>query len=281
MSLILGFAGGLAYTANTVVISYYFQRKRNLAIGISNSGLGVGLFLFAPLMQFILDFYGQVGFFIMMAGIFCNLITLGTLCFPSEFELHIKERRTKFISKSFPGKFPNILLPCTSLRTYWDVLTNKGIFCYCVANFCFCTAMYLLYLHFPSFITHKGFSRDEAAVLISISGVFNVVGRMLCGVLANLGCISDIAIYSVTMGIVSLISFVYPAIAEYYFGHVAYFSLLGLFLGPSAVIATSVSLKFVTVESIATALGLQFLSAGIGAVVGPVITGKRLLFELP
>lgn len=273
--VISGTAGGLAYTASTVVISYCFRRRRNLAIGISNSGVGAGLFIFAPLMQFLRDYYGPVGFFIIMAGIFCNLIPLGLLCFPSHLELFIKDKRylARCNRRNLAGTFCRVPYKCNFLIRYWNVLTNKGILCYCIANFCFCTAIYVMYLHFPNFISFKGFSSNEAATFISISGACNIAGRLVCGMLANSACVGDIAIYAGTMGIVSLISFIYPLLAHHYIGHIVYFALLGFFLGPSAVIATSVSLKFVAVDSVATALGLQFLSGGIGAIIGPVFTG--------
>lgn len=229
-------------------------------------------------MQYLRDVYGPAGFFIIMAGIFSNIITLGTLCFPNRLEKCAKELRRSEHRKCSEG-LTYKPFKCTLLQRYWTVLTNKGICCLCVANFSYCMALYLMYLHFPNFIVYKGFSSEQAALFISISGIFNVVGRILAGVLANCRRVCEICVYAGTMGVVSVISFMYPFLAQYYFGQVVYFVMLGLFVGPSAVVATCVSLKFVGVNHIATALGLQLSSAGVGAIVGPVLTGMHSNYD--
>ena len=86
--LISGLGGGFGYTAATVVVSYNFRARRNIAVGIAMSGVSVGLCVFAPVMQLARDTYGNRGFFIILAAIECNLITFGMLCFPSKQEIY-------------------------------------------------------------------------------------------------------------------------------------------------------------------------------------------------
>lgn len=238
------------------------------------SGNGLGLLFLAPVMQFFREYYGSIGFFIMLAGIFSHMILFGALCFPSKLEIYTKQQRTNASAKQLNRNIKSSKFSIVS--RYLNVLTKKGIVCYCLSMFSICLSTYLLYLYFPNFIVHKGFSARHAAFFVSISGIFNVAARLVTGVLTNLGYVNDIWLYCISVGVVSVISFIYPFIANYDAGQIIYFVLLGLFTGPIFVLTTSMSLRFVGIKSIATAIGVEFGFGGIGALIGPVFAGKSL-----
>jgi cyanate permease len=216
-------------------------------------------------MQWIKDEYGSFGFFVLLAGIFSNMITFGMLCFPSEMEINSKHKRSLSVSTS-KGK-------CSIMLRYLSVLKNKGILFYSLAMFNYCLSVYLMYLYFPHFIVQKGFTSAQAAFFLSISGIFSIVGRVTTGAIANFRCVNDIVLYSVSIAIVGINSIIYPFIATHYAGQVAYFVLLGLFMGTSFVLTTSVSLKFISAEVLATAIGLIYAFGGVGSILGPVLAG--------
>lgn len=265
--IISGTAGGLAFTANMVVVGYYFKKRRNLALGLANSGSGLGLFCLAPLMQWLKENYGSFGFFILLSGIYFHLTAFGMLCFPSKLELHSKVRRKTDVRTSSKKN------KCSTLLRQIKIIRHKGIFCYCLAMFNNCLGIYLLYLYFPVFIVIKGYSAIQAAFFVSLSGIFSVAGRVLSGVIASFPFVSDILLYSGSIFTVAAVSFVYPLVTPYYAGQISYFVTLGLFMGVCFVLTPSVSLKFVPVEDMATAVGLQFAFGGTGALLGPVLAG--------
>lgn len=268
--LILGTGAALGYTAAMVVVGFNFRRRRNLALGIAVSGVGAGLFVLAPLMQLSREHYGPVGFFIILATMTVNIITFGVMCFPSKLELHtqmhrtINAKRSSENSKSF-----------ASLKPYLKVLYNKEMICLFLCMFFYCLGTYLVYLHLPTFIVTKGFTAVQASFLVSLSGILSLFGRLLTGVVANLNYINDTVLYSGSMGVVGIASFVYPFSAKYFAGHVVYIAFLGLLFGSCYVTITAVSLKFVGISYVAAAIGLQFCFGGIGAVIGPVFAGKE------
>ena len=55
-----GVGGGLINLPANVAINYYFEKKRALAVGISQAGSGVGRFVFAPLILFLEGMCGSV-----------------------------------------------------------------------------------------------------------------------------------------------------------------------------------------------------------------------------
>jgi cyanate permease len=257
-----------------VVVGFNFRRKRNLALGIALSGVGAGLFVLAPVVQLARDYYGPAGFFIILAALTANIITFGQMCFPSKLELQTQVRRKFDSTKSSSNK--NIF---ASVKPYFHVLTNKGMVCLFLCMFFYCLGTYLVYLHLPTFIVTKGFSAVRASFLISLSGILSLFGRLLTGIVANLNRINDTVLYSGTMFIVGIATFIYPFTADYFAGHVIYTVLLGLFFGSCYVTITAVSLKFVEISYVAAAIGLQFCFGGIGAVIGPVCAGKSFSYS--
>ncbi|XP_052771976.1 monocarboxylate transporter 13-like isoform X2 [Mya arenaria] len=264
--IIVGFGGAVGYTAVMVVVGFNFKRRRNLALGIALSGVGVGLCAFAPLMQLAKDFYGFTGLFICCAGMQLNLVTFGMLCFPSELEKHSHILRQKHSPESTNAMKRKVM-------PYFKFFLNKGIVCLCSSMFLYCAGTYMLYLHLPKYITTKGFSEKQAAYLMSLSGILTVVGRLLTGAVANIPNCNEIILYSGSMAIFSIATIVYPFVSWYYLGHLIFITFMGIFLGCCNVVTTTVSLKFVCIEYIATALGLEFMFGGVGAIVGPVFAG--------
>ncbi|XP_057660337.1 monocarboxylate transporter 9-like [Diorhabda carinulata] len=77
--VISGFGLSLCYVASVVIVAYYFDKKRSFATGLAVCGSGIGTFIFAPLIQFLLDEYGWRGTTLILAGLFLNLIVCGAL----------------------------------------------------------------------------------------------------------------------------------------------------------------------------------------------------------
>ncbi|KAL4231111.1 hypothetical protein ACF0H5_008694 [Mactra antiquata] len=271
--IVSGLAGGIAFTANTIVVGLNFKRRRNLALGIAMSGNGAGLFIFAPFLQFLREEYGPFGFFIILAGIFANMITLGVLCFPSQLERKIVNQRSLNVSSVSTRKNISTSCNCVTLKRFWTILSTKPILLLCIASFNYCLATYLLFIHFPNFIVHRGFSPAQAAFFISFAGIFNIVGRIGAGAIANMENVNVLLLYNTCMLVVAIISIVYPFLAQYYYTHVIYYVLLGTFMGPPFSLVTSAVLHFVGVDSMAVAVGLVFGFGGIGAIIGPVSAG--------
>lgn len=69
---------------------------------------------------------------------------------------------------------------------------------------------------------------------------------------------------------------VYPFVARHYTSHVTYVVILGLMYGSCYVTITAVSLKFIEINYLSAAIGIQFFFCGLGSDMGPVCGGKVL-----
>nr|XP_018903102.1 PREDICTED: uncharacterized protein LOC109034428 [Bemisia tabaci]XP_018903103.1 PREDICTED: uncharacterized protein LOC109034428 [Bemisia tabaci]XP_018903104.1 PREDICTED: uncharacterized protein LOC109034428 [Bemisia tabaci]XP_018903105.1 PREDICTED: uncharacterized protein LOC109034428 [Bemisia tabaci] len=77
--ILSGFGLSLCYVAAVVIVAYYFDKRRSFATGLSVCGSGIGTFIFAPLLDYLLAEYGWRGTTLILAGLFLNLCVCGAL----------------------------------------------------------------------------------------------------------------------------------------------------------------------------------------------------------
>lgn len=77
--LMAGFGLSLCYVASVVIVAFYFEKRRSFATGLAVCGSGIGTFIFAPLIQKLLEEYGWRGTTLILAGLFLNLAVCGAL----------------------------------------------------------------------------------------------------------------------------------------------------------------------------------------------------------
>ncbi|XP_063917394.1 monocarboxylate transporter 12-like isoform X2 [Zophobas morio] len=77
--ILAGFGLSLCYVASVVIVAYYFDKRRSFATGLAVCGSGIGTFIFAPFIQFLLQEYGWRGTTLILAGLFLNLAVCGAV----------------------------------------------------------------------------------------------------------------------------------------------------------------------------------------------------------
>ncbi|KAL5019054.1 hypothetical protein ScPMuIL_004776 [Solemya velum] len=80
--IIAGFGVSFPYFTSTVTVALYFTKKRSLANGIAECGGGVGTFVFAPLVEVLVDMYGWRGALLVLSAIAGNIVVCGALLRP-------------------------------------------------------------------------------------------------------------------------------------------------------------------------------------------------------
>ncbi|KAM9848000.1 monocarboxylate transporter 12-B-like [Aulostomus maculatus] len=78
----LGFA--LSYTPSIAMVGRYFNERKALAYGIALSGSGIGTFILAPAVQFLIEHYSWRGAMLILGGFVSNLCVCGALMRPLE-----------------------------------------------------------------------------------------------------------------------------------------------------------------------------------------------------
>ena len=79
-----GIGFGLIYVPAVVAVGFYFAKRRALATGIAVCGSGIGTFVMAPLITWLLEMYGWRGTLLILAGLVMNCAIFGALFRPLE-----------------------------------------------------------------------------------------------------------------------------------------------------------------------------------------------------
>ncbi|CAK1547409.1 unnamed protein product [Leptosia nina] len=95
--VIAGLGLGLVYVTAVVSIAYWFEKKRNLAVGLGACGTGVGTFIYAPMTQYFIEEFGWRGTILLLAGTLLNLCVCG--CVMRDPEWWILEQKKEKAEK--------------------------------------------------------------------------------------------------------------------------------------------------------------------------------------
>lgn len=66
--IISGLGLGVIYVTAVVSIAFWFEAKRTFATGIGASGTGLGTFIYAPVTQWLIQYYGWRGATLILGG---------------------------------------------------------------------------------------------------------------------------------------------------------------------------------------------------------------------
>lgn len=98
--VIAGLGLGLVYVTAVVSIAYWFEKKRNLAVGLGACGTGVGTFIYAPMTQYFIDEYGWRGTILLLSGTLLNLCVCGCVMRdPEWWTLEQSQQNVKVLKK--------------------------------------------------------------------------------------------------------------------------------------------------------------------------------------
>ncbi|GFY57950.1 monocarboxylate transporter 14 [Trichonephila inaurata madagascariensis] len=106
-----GIGFGFIYLPAVVTVGFYFDRRRAFATGLAVCGSGVGTFIMAPLVQYLLVTFDWRGTMLILAGIVLNCAFFGALFRP------IKTTVPKKIDEDIPKEVkPPVLKRIRELR---------------------------------------------------------------------------------------------------------------------------------------------------------------------
>lgn len=87
---VLGGVGrSFAYTPGLIIVGYYFNKRRGIAVGLATSGVGLGCFVFPPLIELMFNSYGFSRTLIILTAVISNFFVCGALFRSLETHRHI------------------------------------------------------------------------------------------------------------------------------------------------------------------------------------------------
>ena len=247
---------------------FNFHRKLSMALGLANSGVGIGIFFVGPMTELAREHYGSSGCFLILASFAVHNVVFGALMRPSALELETHKMKRMRGQKHRRVSF-------APLTMYFKLCMDKCVVCLSLSLFFFSIASFAIFIHLPNFCIYNGYSSLQASFLISVSGAMTIACRILTGIAANAADIEEITIYIGSMWIQSFATLLLPLYGRWYQGQVVYAAIIGLYYGCCYVVLPPINKKAVGVENMASALGIEYFLGGLGAIIGPVIAGNQ------
>ncbi|XP_022092953.1 monocarboxylate transporter 12-like [Acanthaster planci] len=282
-STVIGIGNGVAYAPAIVVVANYYDKRYPLACGFMSAGHGLGLTVFGPFIQLLVDTYGWRGALLVTGALIGNICAAGATFRPkpptckketvpadeqSEEELSARQDVSR---KSAPRRNPMMRVfyrVSNVLRLYLLCQSYRfAMFCFAQAAYIFCYGSYLLYIvpRANSF----GIEDQRAAFLLTAFGIGSLVARPLCGLLNQK--VSSMVIYQASM--LTSGCFVLLALLDAYPYLVVSAVMVGLAFGFEITVNRVMMREFVGVENFGSAIGLYSAFGGVADLTGPIAAG--------
>ncbi|VDK23798.1 unnamed protein product [Taenia asiatica] len=301
-----GLGCGLAYLPTICIVTEYFRSKRALALGFAVCGSGIGTFLFAPLLTYLINIYSWRGAMLLEGGLILNGCVCGAAFRPlkrSPMPTHLPATSHKPFdptSKRLPEEgegeasiMPNgqmsgkrVTKPARSsslLRVSRPLVNAFSLYLLANATFLiFATSNFLTSLGFNApflFATDRaiqmGVEESRASFLVAAIGIGNTLGRVAFGVLAMTRRIRiRLHLYNGSLVICGLITAISCWAVEYPL-MIAYYLAFGFFSGSYVTLFSVLLADLLGAEFLKDSFGLSLLIMGVAVIVGPPIAGTR------
>ena len=267
-SLFLSMGTGAVYVVPMSTVSRWFNKKRGLALGLASTGVGLGMIIFAPLATYLITNYGwRIAYLVMGLIAWVAIIPLSRLLKGDPHEVGALPDGVKTRLRRTPDGEESSRLTGFSLsqafrtRSFWLLLYTWVIFA---------AAVLLVYTHLVPHITDLGFSAAEAAVVFSLMGVSSIAGRAPVGVASDRIGRKLTAVICILLEAGSMLWLIWAhdLWALYLFVLFFGFASAGFSTSMGALVGDVFS-----VGKLGAIFGILEFGFGIGAAIGPVVTG--------
>jgi cyanate permease len=231
-------------------------------MGITTSGIGLGMLASGPITKHFLDTYGLRGTFLFLAAIVSHIIPCGMLLrIPPNKELRTVRKEDRY----------------AYLKTYISLLKTPSYMFVLLGSVLWNIAYVVIMVHLPNYVVHAGFSKDEASFMFTIIGVGIILSRLTIGLAVGPGGLDPLLLsFGLTALIGGLIAS-FPLFITCSSGPIIFASLYGVYGGGVLVFTVPLCLEMSGTERLSSALGLWFFLQGVGALIGPPLAGNDVI----
>ncbi|UCD09549.1 MAG: MFS transporter [Dehalococcoidales bacterium] len=267
--LFMSFGAGAVYVVITATVLHWFDRKRGLAIGLTGSGGGIGIAVLSPLSASLIGALGWRNTMLLLGGISWFVMIL-----PAQLL-----KKDPGNVGEFPDGDPEAVRshgttteiePLKVRRLFTDINFWSVFFIWLFMAF----SMFFVMTHIVPHTVDIGFSEVEAATILSLSGIAQVIGRLSSGVLSDKISARGIAIVSSALQFAAILSLVW--IRELWMLYL-YGFINGITFASFGTSITVLIGRIFTLNDIGKVLGILEIGIYVGGAIGPYLGG--LIFD--
>jgi MFS family permease len=265
----------VAWIPNQTLISNWFTRKRGLAMGITNSGIGFGGLAMPILAGFLIgDFGWRVAFMVLGSVVLVVVVTVTVLVVRSKPEDMGLLPDGEPMAPEPPGGAPSEGIEEGSAvagLTLQQAFRTGAFWMLSLTHVLWTFGSMSAIGHFPAFLRDLGFDDKRAAAYLGFAIGFSVAGRLSLGPLADRVAkrrLMSLALLVHALAMLCLFPVDSPT------SLLGFVILFGMGLGGAAVLVPLLIGEFFGLRTFGGILGVVTISATLGAAVGPVVTGR-------
>ncbi|CAH3147928.1 unnamed protein product, partial [Porites lobata] len=296
VSFLYGLGASMIFTASFLITAKNFRRFQYLAVGIVSLGGSVGVLIFGPLLQFLIDRLGWRGTYRVTSVLFV-VVCICAVSFGkprSDFEDANATANENCTDESDKLTIPEDLITTKDVkraeRIYLNQVQNRkerskliDLSVFKVPRFTvvvtsltlMCLGHYTPQLLLVKYCLEVGISADSASTLFIFIGLSSSFSRVVTGRMCDISWINTIFVYQFGNLLVGLITICLLLIKDYT-GMVVFAIVYGV--GDGIFITTMNSLLMFTVDEKrrASALGLGNFLLSLGIAGGPPLAGENI-----
>lgn len=252
-------AGVLGSVAQTVMLSRWFPTARGTVVGLALSGMGVGLFLFAPLSGLLIEQLGWRGAFVAIG------VGTGLLLLPTNALTPAAAPVPVHASGTGAGKPEEIPLA--------RILGSLRFWCFATAFFFTPVSNMMVTTHQVAAVIEAGVDPRWAATAFGVVGLLSAFGRAGFGALSDRWGRIPAALVSYVLTVVGTLALLLLAPTSPWWLIYVYIFPFGLTLGARGPIVAALVADLYRGRSYGKVLGLITFGNRIGSAVGPWLGG--------
>uniref|UniRef100_A0A673FYU6 Monocarboxylate transporter 13 n=1 Tax=Sinocyclocheilus rhinocerous TaxID=307959 RepID=A0A673FYU6_9TELE len=269
VGFLTGFGYALTWTPTVTMLGWYFEKRRPVANALASTGECILTFILTPSFQFMVDQYSWRGAMLILGALQLNLCLCGALLRPLNRLVPPKESSN---NRSDSKKSDALKVKIIRYVDY-TLIANARFMVYSMFGVFAALGFFAPSLFLVPYARSQGVEEYQAAALMSISAVLDLLGRVLFGWVANLRLVKTVHQLIVTVILLGIVLLLGPLATT--FTQLALFSAgYGLVFGATVAIHITVLAEVVGVERLGSALGFFMLIRSSGGLLGPPLAGE-------
>ncbi|XP_023594493.1 LOW QUALITY PROTEIN: monocarboxylate transporter 12 [Trichechus manatus latirostris] len=288
VTMLCGLGLALCYSPAIAMVGKYFSRRKVLAYGIAMSGSGIGTFILAPVVQLLIEQFSWRGALLILGGFVLNLCVCGALMRPITLKEDHTTPEQNHVCRSQKQDF-QWASPCSPLTKEW---VQTCLCCSLQQEYSFLlmsdfvvlaiSVLFMAYGCSPLFVylvpyafLSVGVSHQQAAFLMSILGVIDIIGNITFGWLTDRRCLKNYwyVCYLFAVGLDGLCYLCLPVLQSLPL-LVPFSCTFGYFDGAYVTLIPVVTEEIVGTASLSSALGVVYFLHAVPYLVSPPIAGQ-------
>ncbi|KAK3605778.1 hypothetical protein CHS0354_033983 [Potamilus streckersoni] len=255
----------------SIVVGYYFSKKRNTVLSMLTVCAAFGMFVSTPTTSFFLDKFGMTVTFIALAALQCQICITAVICKPSNLETKCNKKTKEFLHRAKSKS--KYLRHCVKWLSIFNIFNNISFVLFLLSTVAWNLSQSVVLIHLPHFIKVNKFGDMHIYLAMCTFSICNALGRLLSALTAGKGGLDGILIHFGSLGIISVVSMTFPLYSDIPAGSYFLAGVTGFYTGAPNALMTPIAVDIAGIEHLATSSGLCYFASGIGYLIGPPLAG--------